>query len=84
MANASKDKADGTKKERRPARSLEERIAELQAKAEAKNQKAREKAAANLQKLQDRIVKLESQLAEVYIARDAALAVLGDDSADQA
>src|SRR5690606_20695527 len=50
---------DKPKRERRPARSIEERIAELQARAEAKHQRARAKAAAELATLNERVGKLE-------------------------
>jgi len=74
---------DKPKRERRPARSIEERIAELQARAEAKHQRARAKAAAELATLNERVGKLEVKLEEAKKARDAALAVLGEESPTQ-
>lgn len=70
---------DKPKRERRPARSIEERIAELQARAEAKQQRARAKAAAELAALNERVTKLQTKLDEALKARDAALAVLGEE-----
>lgn len=74
---------DKPKRERRPARSIEERIAELQARAEAKHQKARAKATAELATLNERVSKLEAKLEEAKKARDAALAVLGEEPATE-
>lgn len=70
---------DKPTKVRRPARSIEERIAELQARAEARNQRARAKAAAELAALNERVTKLQTKLDEALKARDAALAVLGEE-----
>ena len=71
------------KKERKPARTIEERIAELQAKAEARQSKDRTKAQTALNGINDRIIKLESQLGDLYVARDAAMSVLEGDTADE-
>lgn len=74
---APKDTA--AKKDRRPARTIDERIAELQAKAEARAVKDQAKAIAAIAKLDDQIVKLESKLGDLYVKRDEARAVLGDE-----
>jgi len=67
------------KKERRPARTIDERIAELR-ELEAKRQARREaKADAELTKLEDVILKLETKLGNAITKRDEYLVVLGRD-----
>jgi outer membrane protein assembly factor BamD (BamD/ComL family) len=77
MAKNETPVADQPKKDRRPARTIDERIAELKAVAEARQAKDAAKATAKLTVLNDKIVKLESQLGDLYVARTAARAVLG-------
>jgi siderophore synthetase component len=62
-------KADKPKRERRPARTLEERIAELQAQAEAKAKKAAEKAQAELDAVESAFVSAEAKLLKLHKQR---------------
>ena len=69
--------AGSTGKTRRPARSLEEKIAELQAEAKRRREKNRSKNVAKLAELDDKIVKLESRLGDLHVQRDAVAKELG-------
>jgi hypothetical protein len=58
-------------KERKPARTLEQRIAELQAKQAEKDAKAAEKAKAELDAVETAFVKAEAKLLELLRKRSA-------------
>ena len=64
-------------KPKRVIRSIDERIAELQAKADAKKAKEAEKATAKLETLDNAIVKAEAKLLGLLAERKAARAAAG-------
>ena len=70
------------KKAPRKQRTLEERIAELQAKAEAKHERETERARAALVIALEQREKLEAKLANVNTSIDALRAVVGGDTVE--
>ena len=70
-------KAPEGDKPKRVIRSIDERIAELQAKADAKKAKEAEKATAKLETLDNAVVKAEAKLLALLAERKAARAAAG-------
>lgn len=75
---------DSPAKPKRKVRSLDERIAELQAKADEKKAKARAKAEAEIEGIEAAIAKTTGKLVQLREQRAAARAALGlEDDADE-
>lgn len=77
MANAKPDTAAAPKKERKPARTIEQRIEELRQLEAERTAKAKAKADKKMAGLDEKILKAESRLGNLVAQREAALAVLG-------
>ena len=72
--------ATAPKKDRKPARTIEERIEELRVLAEARAVKAATKAKAKVEELNTKILVAEAKLSDLYAELSEAQVLLGEDT----